>query len=191
MIGAKEFAKMKDNVRCSNAARGTVVDIDALADALRSGKVAGAAVDVYPKEPSKNGEEFITPLREFDNVILTPHIGAGTEEAQRNIGNEVADKLALYSDNGSTLTAVNFPEVSLPAKRPDVSRLLHIHKNVPGVMRQINEVFAKLDLNVAAQYLQTTADIGYVVMDIQTNEPEKVVPLLKEINGTLKCRILY
>ena len=116
MIGAEQFAKMKDKVRFINASRGTVVDIDALADALRSGKVAGAAVDVYPKEPSKNGEEFVTPLREFDNVILTPHIGAGTEEAQRNIGTEVAEKLALYSDNGSTLTAVNFPEVSLPRR---------------------------------------------------------------------------
>ena len=191
MIGAAEFAKMKNRVRFVNASRGTVVDVDALADALRSGKVAGAAVDVYPKEPSKNGEEFVTPLREFDNVILTPHIGAGTEEAQKNIGTEVAEKLALYSDNGSTLTAVNFPEVSLPAKREDVSRLLHIHKNVPGVMRKINEIFANLDLNVAAQYLQTTADVGYVVMDINTNDPEKVVPLLKEIEGTLKCRILY
>ena len=190
MIDASSFAKMKDGVRFLNASRGTVVDIDALADALRSGKVAGAAVDVFPKEPAFNGDEFITPLREFDNVILTPHIGAGTEEAQRNIGTEVAEKLALYSDNGSTLTAVNFPEVSLPAKRESVSRLLHIHKNVPGVMRQINEIFAKLNINVAAQYLQTTADIGYVVMDIQYEEPEKVVPLLKEVSGTLKCRIL-
>ncbi|MDO5351801.1 MAG: phosphoglycerate dehydrogenase [Succinatimonas sp.] len=191
MIDATAFSKMKDGVRFLNASRGTVVDVDALAAALRSGKVAGAAVDVFPKEPAFNGDEFITPLREFDNVILTPHIGAGTEEAQRNIGTEVAEKLALYSDNGSTLTAVNFPEVSLPAKRENVSRLLHIHKNVPGVMRQINEIFAKLDINVAAQYLQTTADIGYVVMDIQYAEPEKVVPLLKEVTGTLKCRILY
>ena len=191
MIGKDQFAKMKDGVRFINASRGTVVDIDALCEVLRSGKVAGAAVDVYPKEPSKNGEEFVTPLREFDNVILTPHIGAGTEEAQRNIGTEVAEKLALYSDNGSTLTAVNFPEVSLPAIRENVSRLLHIHKNVPGVMRQINEIFAKLGINVAAQYLQTTAEIGYVVMDIHSKEPEKVVPLLKQIEGTLKCRILY
>ena len=191
MIDASSFAKMKDGVRFLNASRGTVVDIDALAEALRSGKVAGAAIDVFPKEPAFNGDEFITPLREFDNIILTPHIGAGTEEAQRNIGTEVAEKLSLYSDNGSTLTAVNFPEVSLPAKRDNVSRLLHIHKNVPGVMRQINEIFAKLNINVAAQYLQTTADIGYVVMDIQYAEPEKVVPLLKEVTGTLKCRILY
>lgn len=191
MISKAQFAKMKDGVRFLNASRGTVVDIEALCEALRSGKVAGAAVDVYPKEPSKNGEEFVTPLREFDNVILTPHIGAGTEEAQKNIGTEVSEKLALYSDNGSTLTAVNFPEVSLPTKRADVSRLLHVHKNVPGVMRQINETFAKLNINVAAQYLQTTADIGYVVMDIHTDKPQEVVPSLRNIEGTLKCRILY
>ncbi len=191
MISRDQFAKMKDGVRFLNASRGTVVDIEALCEALRSGKVAGAAVDVYPKEPSKNGEEFVTPLREFDNVILTPHIGAGTEEAQKNIGTEVSEKLALYSDNGSTLTAVNFPEVSLPTKRADVSRLLHVHKNVPGVMRQINETFAKLNINVAAQYLQTTADIGYVVMDIHSDKPQEVVPSLRNIEGTLKCRILY
>ncbi|MBE6422536.1 phosphoglycerate dehydrogenase [Succinivibrio dextrinosolvens] len=191
MISNAQFSKMKDGVRFLNASRGTVVDIEALCEALRSGKVAGAAVDVYPKEPSKNGEEFVTPLREFDNVILTPHIGAGTEEAQKNIGTEVSEKLALYSDNGSTLTAVNFPEVSLPTKRAEVSRLLHVHKNVPGVMRQINETFAKLNINVAAQYLQTTADIGYVVMDIHTDKPQDVVPSLRNIEGTLKCRILY
>ena len=191
MISKAQFAKMKDGVRFLNASRGTVVDIEALCEALRSGKVAGAAVDVYPKEPSKNGEEFVTPLREFDNVILTPHIGAGTEEAQKNIGTEVSEKLALYSDNGSTLTAVNFPEVSLPTKRADVSRLLHVHKNVPGVMRQINETFAKLNINVTAQYLQTTADIGYVVMDIHSDKPQEVVPSLRNIEGTLKCRILY
>ncbi len=191
MINEQAFSKMKDGVRFINASRGTVVDVDALCKALKDGKVAGAACDVFPTEPASNGAEFVSPLREFDNVILTPHIGAGTEEAQRNIGTEVAEKLALYSDNGSTLTAVNFPEVMLPGIRGDVSRLLHIHKNVPGVMRQINEIFAKFDINVAAQYLQTTADIGYVVMDIHSSEPDKVVPLLKEINGPLKCRILY
>lgn len=191
MINAEAFANMKDGVFFLNASRGTVVDIDALCAALKSGKVAGAAVDVFPKEPAANGEEFVSPLREFDNVILTPHIGASTEEAQRNIGIEVAQKLALYSDNGSTLTAVNFPEVSLPQKREDVSRLLHIHKNVPGIMRQINEIFASKDINVAAQYLQTGADIGYVVMDIHSSKPEELVPLLKQIPDTLKCRILY
>ena len=191
MINAQTIAQMKDGVFFINASRGTVVDVDALADALRSGKVAGAAVDVFPTEPAANGEEFKSPLREFDNVILTPHIGASTEEAQRNIGIEVAQKLALYSDNGSTLTAVNFPEVSLPAKRETVSRLLHVHQNVPGIMQQINDVFAKQNINVAAQYLQTSGDVGYVVMDIHSDKPEEIVPLLKQIPGTLKCRILF
>lgn len=191
MIDAAAFAKMKDGVFFVNASRGTVVDIDALADALRSKKVAGAALDVHPVEPASNNDEFVSPMREFDNVILTPHIGAATEEAQRNIGIEVAQKLALYSDNGSTLTAVNFPEVSLPAKRESVSRLLHVHKNTPGIMQKINEVFASKDINLAAQYLQTSGDVGYVVMDINSNEPEAIVPLLKQIPGTLKCRILF
>lgn len=191
MIDAPQFAKMRDHVVFLNASRGTVVNIDALADALRSGKVAGAAVDVFPREPAANGEEFLSPLRDFDNVILTPHIGASTEEAQCNIGIEVAQKLALYSDNGSTLTAVNFPEVSLPEKREGVSRLLHIHTNVPGIMRQVNEIFAKKNINVAAQYLQTTESVGYVVMDVHSDQPEELVPLLREIDGTLKCRILY
>ncbi len=191
MIDAPQFAKMRDHVVFLNASRGTVVNIDALAVALRSGKVAGAAVDVFPREPAANGEEFLSPLRDFDNVILTPHIGASTEEAQCNIGIEVSQKLALYSDNGSTLTAVNFPEVSLPEKREGVSRLLHIHTNVPGIMRQVNEIFAKKNINVAAQYLQTTENVGYVVMDVHSDQPEELVPLLREINGTLKCRILY
>lgn len=191
MIGKAQFEKMKDGAVFLNAARGTVVDIDALAEALESKKLTGAAVDVFPVEPASNKEEFVTPLRKFDNVILTPHIGASTEEAQCNIGIEVAQKLALYSDNGSTITAVNFPEVSLPQKREGVSRLLHVHRNVPGIMRQINEIFASKNINVAAQYLQTTEDVGYVVMDIHSDTPEELVPLLKEIEGTLKCRILY
>lgn len=191
MINAAALAKMKEGVFFLNASRGTVVDIPALAEALRSGHVAGAAVDVFPKEPAANGEEFISELREFDNVILTPHIGASTEEAQRNIGIEVAQKLALYSDNGTTLTAVNFPEVSLPQKRESVSRLLHVHLNVPGIMQQINQVFAEQNINVAAQYLQTADEVGYVVMDVHSDHPELIVPRLKEIKGTLKCRILY
>ncbi|MDY6321568.1 MAG: phosphoglycerate dehydrogenase [Succinivibrio sp.] len=191
MINAGAFSKMKDGVRFLNASRGTVVDIPALCAALKSGKVAGAACDVYPKEPKGKGDEFVSELREFDNVILTPHIGAGTEEAQRNIGTEVAEKLALYSDNGTTLTSVNFPEVSLPALREDVSRILHIHKNVPGVMRAINEIYAKFNINVASQYLETNPDIGYVVMDAHTHDLSEVMPLLKAVPGTVKCRVLY
>lgn len=191
MINADAFAKMKDGVFFINASRGTVVDVNALADALTSKKVAGAAIDVFPVEPASNNDEFVSPLRNFDNVILTPHIGASTQEAQCNIGIEVAQKLALYSDNGSTLTAVNFPEVSLPQMRKDVSRLLHVHRNVPGIMRQINEIFAAHNINVAAQYLQTNQDVGYVVMDIAHDDPHQIVPLLKAIDGTLKCRVLY
>ncbi|MCR5084674.1 MAG: phosphoglycerate dehydrogenase [Succinivibrionaceae bacterium] len=191
MIGAGEFAAMRDHVFFLNASRGSVVDVDALGAALESGKVAGAALDVHPVEPKSNDDEFVSPLRKFDNVILTPHIGAATEEAQRNIGIEVANKLALFSDNGSTLTAVNFPEVALPRMRSDVSRLLHIHRNVAGIMRRINEIFSDENINVAAQYLQTTPEVGYVVMDINSSAPEELVPRLKAIDGTLKCRILY
>lgn len=189
MINAEAFAKMKKGVIFVNASRGTVVDINALAAALESGHVAGAAVDVYPKEPAKNGDPFECPLQKFDNVILTPHIGASTLEAQKNIGIEVANKLALYSDNGSTLTAVNFPEVSLPVQG-NVTRLLHVHKNVPGVINQINKVFADNNINVAAQYLQTTPSIGYVVMDIHSDNAEEILKQLKQIDGTLKARIL-
>jgi D-3-phosphoglycerate dehydrogenase len=189
MIDKAAFDKMKNGVIFINASRGTVVDIDALADALESGKVAGAAVDVFPVEPAKNGDPFETPLQKFDNVILTPHIGASTLEAQRNIGIEVATKLALYSDNGSTLTAVNFPEVSLPVQG-NVRRLLHVHQNIPGVLNKINKVFADRNLNVAAQYLQTTPEIGYVVIDVHTDDATVLVQELKQIEGTLKVRIL-
>ena len=189
MINADSFAKMKDGVIFINASRGTVVDIDSLVAALESNKVAGAALDVYPTEPAKNGDPFETPLQKFDNVILTPHIGASTLEAQKNIGIEVANKLALYSDNGSTLTAVNFPEVSLPVQG-NVSRLLHVHKNVPGVMNQINKVFADNNVNVAAQYLQTTPEIGYVVIDLHIDDAHEIVQELKKIEGTLMVRIL-
>ena len=191
MIDAAAFARMKDHVIFLNASRGTVVVIEALAEALRSGKVLGAAIDVHPREPKSNSEEFVSPLREFDNVILTPHIGASTQEAQCNIGIEVASKLALYSDNGSTLTAVNFPEVSLPAKQEGVSRLLHVHRNAPGIMHHINQVFSERRINVAAQYLQTLAAVGYVVMDIDYDRPQEIVPLLRAVDGTLKVRILY
>ena len=189
MINADAFAKMKDGVIFLNASRGTVVDVDALAQALESGRVGGAATDVYPTEPAKNGDPFVSPLQKFDNVILTPHIGASTVEAQRNIGIEVADKLATYSDNGSTLTAVNFPEVSLPVQG-NVSRLLHVHKNVPGIINQINKIFADKNVNIAAQYLQTSPTIGYVVMDVHTDNPEELLHELKAIDGTLKARIL-
>src|SRR5690606_10466402 len=141
MIGAEQIGWMKQGGILINAARGTVVDIDALADAVRSGKLLGAAIDVFPVEPKANNEEFVSPLREFDNVILTPHIGGSTAEAQENIGVEVAEKLARYSDTGTTISSVNFPEVALPS-HPEQHRLLHVHENVPGVMSEINKVFS-------------------------------------------------
>ena len=190
MIGEAELALMKQGSILINASRGTVVDIDALTEALGSKKLAGAAIDVFPIEPKGNDEEFISPLRQFDNVILTPHIGGSTQEAQENIGFEVAGKLVKYSDNGSTLSAVNFPEVSLPEHK-DRSRLLHVHKNQPGVLTKINEAFAKHNINIAGQYLQTNADIGYVVIDIDSDDVELALNELKAIPGTLRARVLH
>ena len=181
---------MKAGAILINASRGTVIDIDALVSALDSGHVAGAAIDVFPVEPKSNTEEFESPLRRFDNVILTPHVGGSTQEAQENIGIEVAGKLAKYSDNGSTLSAVNFPEVSLP-DHPGRSRLLHIHENRPGVLTQINQAFAEKGINIEAQYLQTTADIGYVVVDVEIDKAYEAFEQLQQINGTIKTRILH
>ncbi len=190
MLGAEELAMMKPGAILINASRGTVVDIDALAAALASKHIAGAAIDVFPIEPKSNDEEFVSPLREFDNVILTPHIGGSTQEAQENIGYEVAGKLIKYSDNGSTLSAVNFPEVSLP-EHPDTSRLLHIHHNKPGILSQIVQAFSADDINIAAQYLQTSANIGYVVIEVETEQSEQALDKLKSIDGTIRARILH
>jgi D-3-phosphoglycerate dehydrogenase len=190
MIGKAQFDAMKDGAIFINASRGTVVNIDDLAQALRSKKLGGAAIDVFPVEPKGNDEEFISPLREFDNVILTPHIGGSTQEAQANIGLEVASKLAKYSDNGSSLSAVNFPEVSLP-EHSDTSRLLHIHHNQPGILTQINQAFAQHNINIAAQYLQTDDKIGYVVIDIDSKDSEVALRELKQIDGTIRARILH
>ena len=190
MIGAEQLRMMKPGAILINAARGSVVDIDALADVIKSGHLSGAAIDVFPIEPKSNDEEFQSPLRGLENVILTPHIGGTTHEAQENIGLEVANKLIKYSDNGSTLSAVNFPEVSLPGHKGS-SRLLHIHRNQPGVMNQINQIFAEEGINIAGQYLQTSSHIGYVVIDVETQHSEKALAKLKEINGTIRARILH
>ncbi|RYD15740.1 MAG: phosphoglycerate dehydrogenase [Lysobacteraceae bacterium] len=192
MVGAAQVARMRAGAVLINAARGSVVDIDALADALRSGDLVGAAVDVFPQEPTGNAEPFVSPLIGMDNVILTPHVAGSTLEAQDNIGIEVAAKLVRYSDNGSTLSAVNFPEVTLP-EHPDSRRLLHIHRNVPGMLSRINEVFSRENVNIDGQYLQTNATIGYVVADVSTSE-EKASALrdaLAAIPGTLRTRVLY
>lgn len=193
MIGAEQLARMKPGSHLVNAARGTVVDIDALVAALESKHLAGAAIDVFPVEPKANDEEFISPLRRFDNVLLTPHVGGSTEEAQQNIGLEVAGKLLKYSNNGSTLSSVNFPEVSLP-EHPGKHRLLHIHHNRPGVLSRINAIFSEQRINIAGQYLQTNARIGYVVIDLDSHERAETLHLkkrLEEVDGTIRSRILY
>ncbi|RMX00383.1 phosphoglycerate dehydrogenase [Allofranklinella schreckenbergeri] len=190
MIGAKQIAAMKDGAILINASRGTVVDIDALAEALRSKKLLGAAVDVFPIEPKSNNEEFLSPLRGMDNVIITPHIGGSTMEAQANIGLEVAEKLVRYSDNGTTTTSVNFPEAALPA-HPGRDRILHIHQNVPGVMSAINQVFSDAQINVAAQYLQTDEAVGYVVIDTEAGAAAKVIEALRKVPGTIRARVLF
>ena len=190
MMGTEQFARMLPGSIFINAARGTCVAIDALAAALESGHLAGAAIDVFPKEPGSNNEEFLSPLRRFDNVILTPHIGGSTIEAQANIGLEVAEKFVRYSDTGSTLSAVNFPEVALPSFRGK-HRLLHIHKNVPGVLSAINLVFAENGINVSAQSLMTNAEIGYLVMDVDAACSHVALMKLREIEGTIRTRVLY
>jgi D-3-phosphoglycerate dehydrogenase len=193
MIGAEQLARLKPGARLINAARGTVVDIDALVQALEAKHLAGAAIDVFPTEPKANDEEFISPLRRFDNVLLTPHVGGSTEEAQQNIGLEVAGKLIKYSNNGSTVSSVNFPEVALP-EHPGKHRLLHIHRNQPGVLSQINAIFSEQHINIAGQYLQTNPRIGYVVIDVDGGERTETLQLkqsLKAVAGTIRTRILY
>lgn len=194
MMGDAEFAGMKKGSIFINAARGTVVDIPALVNALKSMHLAGAAVDVFPVEPATNNDPFESPLCQFDNVILTPHIGGSTEEAQENIGLEVAGKLVRYSDNGSTLSSVNFPEVSLPVHRQGSSRLINIHENRPGALTAINTLFAELNLNIVAQYLQTNARVGYVVIDVENLDKasaEAVLAKLKAVPGTIWARSLF
>ncbi len=191
MMGAEEFARMKPGAIFINAARGTVVEIDSLCSALESKHIAGAALDVFPTEPKTNSDPFESPLMKFDNVLLTPHIGGSTQEAQANIGVEVAGKLAKYSDNGSTLSAVGFPpEASLPEHR-DCARLLHIHENRPGILNQITTIFASEGINIAAQYLQTSPELGYVVIDVETERAEEALTKLKAIDGTIRARILH
>ncbi len=191
MIGPAELARMKPGAFLVNASRGHVVQIEPLADALRSGRLAGAAVDVFPVEPRGREETFESPLRGLPNVILTPHVGGSTEEAQARIGNEVADKLIKYSDNGSTIGAVNFVEVALPV-HGDVTRFLHIHRNVPGVLAKVNEVFSSRGLNIAGQYLMTDAEVGYVVSDIdgRPGTGPEIRDALRRIEGTIRVRFL-
>jgi D-3-phosphoglycerate dehydrogenase / 2-oxoglutarate reductase len=190
MMTRERIDQMKPKAVLINASRGSVVDIDALANALRDQRILGAAIDVFPVEPKSNHDPFESPLTHFDNCILTPHVGGSTQEAQENIGVEVADKLVRYSDNGSTLTSVNFPEVALPP-HPQHHRLLHIHENRPGVLSQINRVFAENAINIGSQFLQTTENIGYVVIDVDRDYSEIALENLANVEGTIRCRVLF
>ncbi len=190
LIGEKEFSLMKKGSLFLNASRGFIVNIDDLAQALRSGHIAGAAVDVYPKEPKANGPGFVTPLRNLPNVILTPHIGASTEEAQSNIGIFVSGKLIQFVNTGTTTLSVNFPEIQLSEVR-DAHRLIHIHNNIPGVLAQINNIFAENKINILGQYLKTNEYVGYVITDVNKEYSENTISHLKAMKETIKVRVLY
>jgi D-3-phosphoglycerate dehydrogenase len=190
LIGARQIEQMQPGAIVINASRGTVVDIEALAAGLESGHLGGAGIDVFPVEPRSNDDEFISPLRRYDNTFLTPHIGGSTVEAQENIGMEVAEKLARYSDNGTSTSSVNFPEVALP-EHAGSHRLLHIHHNVPGVMSAINAVFSENNLNITAQFLQTNELLGYVVIDVDAEYSEMALNKLANIDGTIRSRVLF
>ncbi|WP_428649829.1 phosphoglycerate dehydrogenase [Roseibium sp.] len=191
MFGADEIAKMKKGAFLINNARGKVVDIEALAAALKSGHLAGAAVDVFPVEPKSNKDEFVSPLRGLDNVILTPHVGGSTEEAQDRIGEEVSKRLVEYSDVGSTIGAVSFPQVQLP-KGTDATRFIQMHHNAPGAMRTLNDLFTRHNLNIFAQYMQSHQDIGYVVMDVDSpvQDPVKILEEIRALPNTIRARLL-
>lgn len=190
IIGKAEFDLMKDGVVFLNLARGQVVDIAALVENLKSGKILGAGVDVYPYEPKNNQEEFVSELRQIPNVILTPHVGGSTVEAQENIALFVPTKMMDYINAGNTFSSVNFPELQLP-KLQNAHRLMHIHKNVPGILAKINQIFAKNEVNIVGQYLKTNEKIGYVITDINQKYNEKVIEELKNIEDTIRFRILY
>ncbi|MDC1533130.1 phosphoglycerate dehydrogenase [Polaribacter sp.] len=188
-FGKKEISQMKEGAVLVNLSRGFVVDILALKEALESGKVSGAAVDVYPEEPAKNGE-FITQLKGLNNVILTPHVGGSTEEAQKDIADFVPNKMMAYINSGNTVDAVNFPNIRLP-RQTKAHRFLHIHKNVPGIMAEINKVLAKFDMNITGQYLSTDDKVGYVISDLDKEYNQDVLNELRAVEGTIKFRVLY
>lgn len=190
LIGRKELAAMKKGTCLINASRGQVVDVDALAAALRSGHIAGAALDVHPEEPVSSKLPFHSPLQGLTNVILTPHIAGSTAEAQERIGRDVAEKLLLFCDTGATAGAVNFLPVALPS-HAGRHRILHIHENRPGVLAAVNEVFSKASVNIASQFLETDADIGYVVTDVDEKKGIGLKSELDKIPGTIRTRVLY
>ena len=191
LMSAERIRQMKPGAYLINNSRGTVVDLDALAAALREGRLGGAAVDVFPVEPRSNEERFVSPLQGLPNVILTPHVGGSTEEAQDRIGSEVARKLVDYVETGSTLGAVNFPQVQIPARLGGV-RFLHTHRNVPGVLGRVNDAIARRGVNISAQYLQTEGDLGYVVVEADAAPPDiaGILADLDRIEGTVRTRLI-
>ena len=190
MITADVLSHAKKGAILINYARGEVVDLDALALAIKEGRISGAAVDVYPWEPEKNGDHFETPLQGLSNVILTPHIGGSTEEAQANIGEDVSDKLFHFLENGVTIGSHTVPELNLPPQE-GTHRILHIHRNVPGVLSEINSALSTHKVNILAQYLKTNEEIGYVVLDVDQRLSTKAAELLREVKNTIKVRMLY
>lgn len=190
LISTAELDLMKPGSILINASRGSVADYQAVAKALSSGHLAGVAADVFPVEPSSNKEPFESVLQSFDNAILTPHIGGSTREAQEKIGTEVAEKLIKYSDNGSTIGAVNFPQISL-APNVEKQRFLHIHKNMPGMLNEVNRIFTEKSINIAAAYLQTDGDIGYVIIDTENEPGTEILKELKTIPQTIRARMLF
>ncbi len=191
MITAKELSWMKEGSLFLNLARGTVVDIPALRDVLACGKIAGAAVDVFPKEPKSKTEQFESELRGLDNVILTPHIGGSTQEAQENIGIDAATKLSNYLDKGTTIGNHSVPALSLPIQNTEHHRILNIHENVPGVLSHINSKLSELEVNITGQYLKTNEDIGYVVLDVEKSATLEALEEIRSIEHTIRARILF
>jgi D-3-phosphoglycerate dehydrogenase / 2-oxoglutarate reductase len=190
LINRKSLKYCKDGAIIINYARGEVIDLDDLALALETGQVAGAAIDVFPVEPEKNGDSFKSPLQGLPNVILTPHIGGSTEEAQQNIGEDVSNKLLNYLEKGISLGSHTVPALSLPPQEGS-HRILHIHENVPGVLSQINTQLSKNKINIVGQYLKTNDSIGYVVVDVDKKISNQASQLLKEVPNTIKVRLLY
>lgn len=190
LIGDREISFMKRGACLVNASRGSVVNINALTNALKTGYLLGAALDVFPDEPVSNNDPFVSELQQFDNVILSPHVGGSTEEAQESIGIEVAEKLVKYSDTGATIGSTNFVQVSLQPNL-ETQRFLHIHKNKPGILREINYVFTSKGINIASEYLQTDPEIGYVIIDTESRLSKSILDELRAIEGAIRVRMLY
>jgi D-3-phosphoglycerate dehydrogenase len=190
MIGKREIEAMKTGSYLLNLSRGRIVDLDAVRDALVRKKLAGVAVDVFPEEPKSNDEVFASPLCGLPNVIMTPHIGGSTIEAQRNIGLEVASTFVKYIETGSTTGAVNFPQVELPVVK-ETHRILNIHRNVPGVLSAINHIIADMGANIRAQYLETRADVGYLIIDVDSDISSAVKNSIDELETSIKTRMLF